>query len=226
MKRLLALLLAMVCVLSFASCGDEKGKKKDRDKEETKQEQKNKDENSEEDLAKEAVEGFMDALISRDGKALMKYSNAEDEIGKDEAVDGLVLYLPSELLEYEDEFRSALEDLYDASSKFIKDNSKYKIKKMEKEDGDYVATVEVTKPISSPDDDFKDSAIYEEIALAMIEEGLVDEDSTEEEALEAMCEVIRAYAGEFETETETKTITMTVMEEDDKWIVDIYSLED
>ena len=221
MKKLLSIVLALVLVLSVASCSLFGGEKDSAAS------------------AEKTVESFMDALVDFDFKKLKNYVDDEDALPDEitnfdlEAnLEKIIDDMPAELDDYSDDLRSIFNDLIDK----IKKEISYEIKETTKDEDSYIVTVEVTLPDMDSVNfenlltDSMDESSLMNILNEMIESGKITENTTEQEMFDLlMPEVFKIMEDaikdiEFETTTDEKEFVV-VKSEDDKWVIDVEESE-
>lgn len=221
MKKLLSIVLALVLVLSVASCSLFGGEKDSAAS------------------AEKTVESFMDALVDFDFKKLKNYIDDEDALPDEIAdfdleanLEKIIDDMPAELDDYSDDLRSIFNDLIDK----IKKEISYEIKETTKDEDSYIVTVEVTLPDMDSVNfenlltDSMDESSLMNILNEMIESGKITENTTEQEMFDLlMPEVFKIMEDaikdiEFETTTDEKEFVV-VKSEDDKWVIDVEESE-
>lgn len=222
MKKLLALLLALVCVVSFAACGD------DADKAETKtNENVNVDEKAstsvaktDEELATEAVESFMNAFQKLDVNEMKKYIDNIDALGEEFAIiadrDALLGEIPAELQPYKNQFQKVIDATFEKLSKSIS----YKINGSAKDGDNFVFDVTVNAPSEDSADVFNDDTIMNQILEDLTVSGKITEGMSEDDMMNVifteMADFIRNM-DDFATITEETKVV--VYEKDGKWVI-------
>lgn len=204
MKKVLSLVLILVLSVSLAACG---GKS--------------------EQLARETADNFMTALIQLDLAEVENYiddASGLPETFKNFDVDQIMSTLPADLNDYSEEFRGIITNLMDK----VKGTMAYEIKSVEKVEGDYVFTLDLTMPVNDIDfeslieDKVSDEAINK-IVTDMVASGEITAASSQKEMMDALMgkfiEIINNTFNELEIKTETQEAQLFVSKIDDKWLV-------
>lgn len=237
MKKLMALLLALVLSFSLVACG--KNTEKDDTKEETKATDKAEkdDKKDAEEEATAVAEGFMDAFMDLDAREAGKYIDDVDAIEdtidglKDAFLDGMMSELPSEFDELEAigiDVEAKLDELADAVLDKFKDDMSYEIIDTEKDGDDYIFTVEMTIPSGVEDVDYETEMadlLSEENLTALAEQwkedGIIDDNTTEEEAAELLIdELFSRLVDIIEFTTSSTEAELVVVQDGNDWVVD------
>lgn len=206
MKRVLSLLLVLVCTVSFTACGGEK-------------------------QAKEAADGFMQAFVKLDGEAMAQYVDDPSEIQEafeNFDVDAIMETLPAELEPYFGHFEGFMNDVVG----MMKNELSYEIKEIKKNGDEFIAIVDVTYPSAVLDDDFDIEGVLgeslgdnigNEIIMELFNSGEISLASTEEEimnlALPKVFERLKESLKEILKDVETQEIELVIIEENGKWLV-------
>lgn len=209
MKRLLALLLALMCVISMVACSEEKSKKTE--EEETV---------SEED-AREVAEGFMDAYIQLDLDGMKKYIDDPDfldeKLGEDIDIDSMIDTYVEEAIKEDPELEPVKEEMKSfmstAMDKYLSAIS-YEIMDVEEDDGTFTYTVELTIPDENTDmSEYMelDEDAYASLIMEGISNGTI---TTTEDVYTVIFEAIEEKLAEIEFDTTTKEIKLVVREVD------------
>ncbi|MBE7011334.1 MAG: hypothetical protein E7415_01520 [Ruminococcaceae bacterium] len=226
MKKLLALLLALMCMLSFAACDDEKDRKKKDDNdtkveekqnngEEPSEKKKPKKELTEEELAEETVIGFMDAFMDLDKDGMESYLDDPSSVS-----DILDMYdtekladeqFPAEMSEYKDDFI----DVMDVYFEKVSDLMSYEITDVNEEDGVYTFTVE-SDVVGEEEAGILDG---EEVLETLVSEGKITQDMSQDEILTIYFEEMANQIRKADFDTRTETGTVVVYEKDGEWVV-------
>lgn len=229
MKKLMALLLALVLSFSLVACG--KNTEKDDTKEETKATDK-----AEKDIeeATAVVEDFMDALMDLDAKKAAKYIDDEDAIPEefsqysdalDDVLEGMMSGLPAEVEAYRDDIESRMKGFMDKVVAKAKDVMDYEITDVEKDGDNYVFTVSLTAAddASDPFADLDIETFLAEKATEWYEDGTITDSSTEEDLFELMIPAMFDYMEEalddVELETTTNSTELVVVPDGNDWII-------
>ncbi len=232
MKKMLRIILCAVLTLtlvfSFVACSDDAETQKT--PEEVTEEVDHKAD------AKKAVKGFMDAYCEMDIAKMSEYCLDGEAFVNDigyETAEEIVLAgmreseVDEEMIQYMNPFAEGIIDI-------MKDCVEYKIVEVKEDGDDYVATVEYSTPdfqqalasLETIMSSEETAALGEEIALELVENGTITQNSTEEEIMEAlMNEVIARILPEIAIEVEAadiveNTVDIKVVEKNGKWYVD------
>ena len=208
MKRLLALLLALVCVISMVACSGEKAKKAE-------------EETVTEEDAREVAEGFMDAYVQLDVDGMKKYIDdpavLDDELGEGFDIEAMIDELVEESVAENPELESIKEEMRSLMStvmyKYIGTLS-YEILDVEEDDGTFTYTVELTIP-----DENTDMSEYmeldEEAYASLIMEGISNGTiTTTEDVYSVIFGAMEEKIAEIEFDTTTKEVKLVVREVD------------
>lgn len=208
MKRLLALLLALVCVISMVACSGEKAKKAE-------------EETVTEEDAREVAEGFMDAYVQLDVDGMKKYIDdpavLDDELGEGFDIEAMIDELVEESVAENPELESIKEEMRSLMStvmyKYIGTLS-YEILDVEEDDGTFTYTVELTLPDENADIseymEFDEEA-YTTLILEGISNGTI---TTPEDMYTVILEAIEEKVAEAEFKTVTEEMEIVVEEVD------------
>ena len=219
MKKILALVLALMCAFSFASCGKSETKSEETVKKTPEQE------------ATDTINGFMTALTSFDFEDMKKYVANTDVLPEDIRQFDIKALLkeniPAELSDYTKEFEAFAQNIFDKLSSEMS----YKIKKTSQDGDGYVFLIELTAP------DFEKIDLETTLAQKLTEDainGIVDDliasgditdATTEEEVLPLivppMFELMNQAVAELSLETEITEEEFSVKKDGGKWFVDV-----
>ncbi len=199
MKKLIALLLTLVCAVSLVGCGGSE---------------------ESELLATETAVGFLDALAALDVEAMSSYlddSEAIPETAKNLNVENILANLPEEMVAYEDNFKEMAEAIIAKLSSY----SSYEITEVADNGGEYVFTADFVS--AELEENFFETALGQEnlieILNALVESGQIDETTTDDEAMNLIFAEIVSIINEMELETSESNKEITVYEKDGKWVV-------
>ncbi len=219
MKKILALVLALMCAFSFASCGKSDTKSEETVKKTPEQE------------ATDTINGFMTALTSFDFEDMKKYVANTDVLPEDirqfDVKTLLSENIPAELSDYTSEFEAFAQNIFDKLSSAMS----YKIKETTKDGEGYAFIIELTAP------DFEKIDLETTLAQKLTEDaigGIVNElvssgditdATTEEEVLPLivppMFELMNEAVEELSFDTQITEEEFYVKKDGEKWIVDV-----
>lgn len=195
MKKLLALVLVLVCALSMAACDDGEA------------------------LATETMEGFMNALVAFDGDAMAKYLDDKDAVPeaiKNLDIDVLMATMPEEQQVYKDNYA----EIIDATVAKMSSVMNYEIKEVAADEDGFVYTIAVNE---IGDTNIIDTTFSEEnmnnIINALVEEEKLTETTTEEELMDMIFDEMVVMIKEMELEASSVDKQFFVYEKDGKWVV-------
>lgn len=221
MKKLLALLLALSCAVSLAAC---KKSKVDGGKPAP--------EKTDEQLATEAAEGFLDALVDLDYDGMAEYVDDASVI-PEEFKDFNADELTKTMTEGQGpEFEPFTEDLKGLSEDIIgviKDNMSYKITSTEKDGDNYIITAEMSicdfdsvNFDSIVEENFKEEDLNK-MLMELLASGKISADSSQEEILAIimpdMIKAMRDGVKNMDVTSTTEEYKLTVSEIDGEWLV-------
>lgn len=204
MKRVVALLLTIVLMLSLCGCTNKL------------------------EEAKLTAENFLNAFCELDSEKMAEFtddfSKLPDDI-KDFDIKKAIAELPEEFKAYSSDFEELFKIVIDNMKGYIS----YNIKESEKEDGEYVFKTDITLP----DDDGVDfekliTDKFDEQTLAgimteMFSSGEITTLSTEEEIIGAVMpkvfSLVEGVIKEVKWETKTEEAEIVVINKDGKWLV-------
>ncbi|MBQ2696475.1 MAG: hypothetical protein IJF61_04155 [Clostridia bacterium] len=207
MKKLIALLLAVICAFSLVACAGGGNEAK----------------------ATKSMENFLNALkdLDVDGmKAAVDDPDALPESLENLDIDNIMKTIPSELSAYSEDFKGVITALYDRAKSHIA----YDIKNVEENDDEFVFTVEVTMPEFNTDfqnlfTNSLDEDALMNIALDLYSSGKITPSSTQSEVMDAlMPEVVKIMndtINDIEIKTTTAEKEFVVVEEDGEWLVSV-----
>ena len=195
MKKLLALVLVLVCALSMAACDDGEA------------------------LATETMEGFMNALVAFDGDAMANYLDDKDAVPeaiKNLDIDVLMATMPEEQQVYKDNYA----EIIDATVAKMSSVMNYEIKEVAADEDGFVYTIAVNE---IGDTNIIDTTFSEEnmnnIINALVEEEKLTETTTEEELMDMIFDEMVVMIKEMELEASSVDKQFFVYEKDGKWVV-------
>lgn len=236
-KKLLALVLSLMLVLSFAGCSsdtanEEKDEKEKVEEKADKKEKKEEKEKTPEEEAEAVAEAFMDAYIDFDSATLVKLVNDADElpeIFQQDILDQLVEEASAELPGYEEDFKEVFEVMFNS----IKKELSYEIIDVEEDEDKFTFTVSTSTPDFdniSFDDYFSDEAMSN-LLSEMLANGEITEDMSEEELMDTVMTAYFDMAKEVFTEIDFGTAIVeteckvVVVKDGKKWVVDAANSE-
>lgn len=195
MKKLLALVLVLVCALSMVACDDGEA------------------------LATETMEGFMNALVAFDGDAMANYLDDKDAVPeaiKNLDIDVLMATMPEEQQVYKDNYA----EIIDATVAKMSSVMNYEIKEVAADEDGFVYTIAVNE---IGDTNIIDTTFSEEnmnnIINALVEEEKLTETTTEEELMDMIFDEMVVMIKEMELEASSVDKQFFVYEKDGKWVV-------
>ena len=195
MKKLLALVLVLVCALSMAACDDGEA------------------------LATETMEGFMNALVAFDDDAMANYLDDKDAVPeaiKNLDIDVLMATMPEEQQVYKDNYA----EIIDATVAKMSSVMNYEIKEVAADEDGFVYTIAVNE---IGDTNIIDTTFSEEnmnnIINALVEEDKLTETTTEEELMDMIFDEMVVMIKEMELEASSVDKQFFVYEKDGKWVV-------
>ena len=221
----LCALLTLALVFSFTACSDDAPKNNAVEEE--------KDNKA---LAEEAVKGFMDGFRELDIEAMSGYcldgEAFKESLGfesvEDAITEGIVQSGANE------EMVNLMAPYVESVVDVMKHRVNYEILSIEEDGEDYIATVAYTVPdyetamatLQANYGEEESQALGEEIAMELLENGTITQDSTQEEIAAALIDsMMDRLLSELETiiiETEPveDEVEISVIEKDGKWYVD------
>lgn len=232
MKKFLSILLVFVLMFSLVSCGESN----DADTNTTKKEKVKEETKTDKQLVEETVKEFFDAFSELDFEGMKAQLSDPDLMPEefnayngDVFVENALSSIPQEVQEYVDQ--SVIENYMERSLNKMKEYISYEITDIKKvNDEEYKATVDLTLPDSesSNADEVLGEYMSEEGTMLLVqqlaEEGVITENSTQEEVLGALMlkifEIASDALDEIQFETSTSAIEYTVVKTDDgKWLI-------
>ncbi len=218
MKKMLSLLLALAMVLTvMAGCQKQPQPVKDKS-----------------ELAKEAVENYMEALMLFDFKEASTYTTNPEKMMEsapyddlDDATNSILEAVPQDFAAYEDSILTYA----DAMFRTMQEAMSYEIIGIEEDGDDYVATIELTTINTNGADvmtQMMEDVNIEELLLQLLEDGTINENMTEQELMDilipAMFEKMADVVKNVPLETTTTEETISIIEVDGKWLIDAATL--
>ena len=191
MKKLALMLMALICIVSFAGCGDQ-------------------------DSAREVVEDFMDAMVDLDLEEMMECISDPDEIPDDirrMTEEYLLDQIPWE-------YREDFEEIVEAYTDKISDSMYYQILDMKQEHGSYIFKVRIAFPEVRGDtlSRIMESDEIEAIIEDLTREGL-PQDKIIEVAMPKITEIAKKKINALVIDVETETEEIVVSRYGNTWLI-------
>lgn len=219
MKKICSVFLALLMVLTMlAGCDSQPAK-------------------TDQDLAKEAVENYLDALMKFDFKKASEYTTNPEKMmenspygSTDEAIRQIMNEMPAEFQAYESDIREFATALFDT----VENSMSYEITNI-KQDGDKY-TAEVTM-VNTADDlnldsvitDMMEEADLQGLLVQYMEDGIISVDMSEQELYDilfpAVFDKMTDSVKNLTVETTTAEESFDVISVDGKWVVDVTDFE-
>ncbi len=210
LRKILCLMLALVCVLAFAGCGGGQ---------------------NDEQAATDTVESFMDALMDLDIEEMKEYVTDEDDLdfGKFEEItaeallDEITAGEP-QMAAFADDFEPICEKMID----MIKDNLSYEITEVEKDGKNFVFAVEIEVPdfdgMSSNLNRSMNSIDINSIAQELLTSGKITATSSQQDIMNAIMPKIISVMDDaldnVKVTTDTEDCEVIVVKEGKEWLID------
>lgn len=205
MKKLLSLLLVLVCTISLVSCGG-----------------------TNDEAARETVIAFMDAIADLDAETAEKYVDDASALPtefKNLDLSKLMEGMPSDLGDYTDDFETLFSGLMDKVKKEIS----YEIKESKKTDDGFVFTLDVTFPdfettnIDTLLEEQLDEESMQTLLMDMFTSGEITADSTETDIMNLimpkMLDMLKTAFDKIEITTKTNESVFVVTKTDGQWLI-------
>lgn len=241
MKKLLALMLALMMSMTFAACNKEDEDTSDK-KEKTKTEQSAEKKDSEDVVKNDSVDesaeveavvkNFLDAFCAFDVNTAATFTNDPDAIRELMPIDAsnmesaLLSEIPAEFSQYKTEFSDFAQNMLRKATAACS----YRIQGIEKQGDDYIVTVSLTVPTDwddlALDDIFTDTAV-QEILMSLLNSGKLNENMSEDQMMKVLLPELFDYALDNMTlDTETKDDGKIVVSNfGGKWLIDFEKTE-
>ncbi len=236
LKILLCLMLAVGLAFSFSACTN--SEKDNSTSQSDAQDKKDKKEKNPQKLAEQTAKNFMDALCKLDMQTMSKYVTVSDDVKNVFPFQDVRSYIKdavySQIGNEGTNLKEVINPVLDKYIEIFMSSISYEIADCKKTEDGYVFEAKMhmmdadaaTKTIEDAFSQANMSAVGEDVAIELAENGIITAESTQEETIQALLDgVAKKMVPKLENAlkqvgTTEDTVEIPVIKQKDKWLVD------